>query len=70
MPCSVNKHTDRDTGALLVDRFETARTRRPTSINGKEEGLKIEFQEVLFDESSLSESRNLVVLLACEFGSV
>jgi hypothetical protein len=49
-PSSVNRHTDVliDTGALLVDILETSGTHGPASINGKEEGPKIEFQEVPF----------------------
>jgi hypothetical protein len=68
-PSSINRHTDVliDTGALLVDIFETSGTRGPANINGKEEGLRIEFQEVLFGENSISECSNLVVyLLVCE----
>jgi len=60
---SVNSYTDVliDTGALLVDIFETSGTRGPANISGKEEGLRIEFQEVLFAENSISECSNLVV---------
>jgi hypothetical protein len=62
-PSSINRRTDVliDTGALLVDIFQTSGTRGPASINGKEEGLKIEFQEVLFGENSISECSNLVL---------
>jgi hypothetical protein len=58
-PYSINRHT----GALLV---ETSGTRRPATINGKEEGLGVEFKEVLFDGISISESGNLAVVLACK----
>ena len=58
-PYSINRHT----GALLV---ETSGTRRPATINGKEEGLGVEFKEVLFDGISIIESGNLAVVLACK----
>ena len=60
-PSSINRHTDvlTDTGALLVDIFETSGTRGPAIINGKE-GLRIEFQEVFFGENSISECSSLV----------
>lgn len=61
-PSSINRHTCVliDTGVLIVDIFETWETRGPTSIKGKE-GLRIEFQEVLFGESSINECCSLVI---------
>lgn len=55
-PSSINRHTDvlTDTGARLVDLFETSGTRGPAIINGRE-GLGVEFQEVLLGENSISE---------------